>query len=194
MYAIFGYGSLAHPDTVRQVGGNAVRGENYFLVGLHNWKRAWTVCTDNTDPARAVAYYRPGTSDRLDGQVLFLNLDREPGSRTRGALVLVPPDVLGQLDEREKNYDRVDVTADVDLSGVPDDVKPDVVWTYVGKESAVRAAHRGVSQGSAVIWRPYLDRLRADDLIEIPAGVRVVELDRRKWGEPTHPYADHPRE
>ncbi|SDY92943.1 hypothetical protein SAMN05421684_2371 [Asanoa ishikariensis] len=52
-------------------------------MDLDNWKRSWTVCTDNTDVHRAVAYYRPGTQDRIDGQVLFLNISREPGTKVR---------------------------------------------------------------------------------------------------------------
>jgi hypothetical protein len=201
--AIFAYGSLAHPTTIRQLSGDAVRGANYVIVDLDNWRRSWTVCTDNTDLSRAVAYYRPGTLDRIDGQILFLNLRRDPGSTIRGALLLVPSAVLGPLDEREKNYDRIDVTADIDLSGVPSDLRPDVVWTYVGNESAVLAAARGTARRSAVIWRPYLDRLydafaHHDDLLEIfrneplPADVRVVDLDRRMRDKPTDPYADPP--
>ncbi|GIF58356.1 hypothetical protein Air01nite_44510 [Asanoa iriomotensis] len=203
-YAVFGYGSLAHPNTIRQLCGAVERDKNFFIAELSDWRRSWTVCTDNTDRSRSVAYFEPDSDNRIDGQILFLNLVREKASSVRGVVLLVQSDALAYLDDREGNYDRVDVTSSVDLSGVADELKPDVVWAYVGKESAVRQANRGIVRRSAVIWRPYLDRLsdafaQHDNLLEtfqrepLPPDVRVVDLDRRKRDQPADPYADAPR-
>lgn len=108
-HGVFAYGSLAHPRTIRQLGGD------YLVADLVGWRRAWTVCTDNTDRSRAVAYFEPGTDTRIDGQVLFLNLVPDTASTVRGVVLLVHAGALADLDAREGNYDRVDVTSSVDL-------------------------------------------------------------------------------
>ncbi|MDG4827332.1 gamma-glutamylcyclotransferase [Asanoa sp. WMMD1127] len=171
-HAVFAYGSLNHPAAA--------------WAQLAGWRRSWTVCTDNTDLSRAVAYYRPGTLERFDGQILFLGIDRAPGSTVRGRLLPVSPDELAELDAREGNYERVDVTAGLDLPH-----GRTTVWSYVGKASAVRAARRGLARGTAVVWRAYLDRLRELSVDEpLPPHVPVVDLDRRLHGERTDPYGN----
>ena len=62
--------------------------------------------------------------------------------------------MLAELDERERNYDRHDVTelVDADLGGR--------VWAYVGSLAGRPRLARGRRRGTAVVARGYLRRCR----------------------------------
>ena len=64
----------------------------------------------------------------------------------------VTAEALDQLDRRERNYDRIDVTPllDADLGGT--------VWSYLGSE----AARERFEDGAAVVSQAYFDAVRED--------------------------------
>ena len=64
----------------------------------------------------------------------------------------VTAEALDQLDRRERNYDRIDVTRllDVDLGGT--------VWTYLGSADA----RERFEAGTAVVSQDYFDAVRED--------------------------------
>jgi hypothetical protein len=134
------------------------RGADAAPATLHGWDRTWNVCTDNTTSER-VRYYEPGTGIRPPVQVLFLNLERSAGASVTGVLIPVGGVQLSDLDRREGNYDRIDVTGAV---STPDGVaRPGVVWAYVGKPRRVARARQAKLAGTARIRREYLDAVRA---------------------------------
>ena len=143
MQFVFGYGSLA----ADLAGGHAAR--------LRGYRRAWGVAMDNRIDVAGYKHYRL----RSDGSrpavcVAFLDLVADPHAATSGVCVPVAPEQLPALDRRERNYDRVDVTAAVaEARGT--------VWAYVGTAAGRGRLRRARDRGRAVVSRDYLDRTRA---------------------------------
>jgi cation transport regulator ChaC len=135
---VFGYGSLLrHPDGVP--------------CRLLGHRRAWNVAMDNRRTIPGYKYYvDPDTGERPPVHVTFLNLYPAAEGRVNGIAFPVTAELLDQLDRRERNYRRIDVTRllDVDLGAT--------VWTYLGSE----AARERFEAGAAVVSQDYFDEIR----------------------------------
>jgi len=137
---VFGYGSL-----LRHPGG--------IPCHLLGHRRAWNVAMDNRRTIPGYKYYLdPETGERPPVRVTFLSIYAAAEGRVNGVAFPVTADQLDELDRRERNYDRIDVTPllDADLGGT--------VWTYRGSE----AARRRFESGTAVVAQDYFDRIRGD--------------------------------
>jgi cation transport regulator ChaC len=136
---VFGYGSL-------------VRRPDGLPCHLLGHRRAWNVAMDNRRTIPGYKYYLdPDTGERPPVRVTFLNLYPAEESRVNGVAFPVSAEELAELDRRERNYDRIDVTPliDADLGGT--------VWTYLGSE----AARERFAAGAAVVARDYFEAIRA---------------------------------
>ena len=156
MSAVFVYGSMASAGSISAILGRAAReGHDYVKAALPGWRRRWNVGTDNTT-SRTVRYYTPGTGERPDIHVLFLNVvpAGDPAAAVTGYLMVTGTRELAALDAREGNYDRVPVTL-----STPGRAEP--VWTYVGKPDRVAGAEEAIRHGSARIRQEYLEAVRA---------------------------------
>lgn len=137
---VFGYGSL-----LLRPGG--------IPCHLLGHRRAWNVAMDNRRTIPGYKYYVDrDTGERPPVHVTFLNIYPAAEGRVNGIAFPVTADVLDQLDRRERNYDRIDVTRllDVDLGGT--------VWTYLGSD----AARERFAAGTAVVSQAYFDAVRDD--------------------------------
>lgn len=160
---VFGYGSLA-----------GLSGRPAQLLGH---RRVWGVAMDNSATIAGYKYYRRPDGSRPAVFVAFLDIVADTGCAVDGVLLCVDDATLHGTDERERNYDRVDVTAAVSDA-------PGTVWAYRGSSAGRERLRLGVSAGSAVIQRAYRDRVRArftelgiaDDVD--PGGLPVVDLER----------------
>lgn len=142
---VFGYASL--------VGDDDGRGAVALLAGH---RRVWGVATDNM---RAIPGYKMYLS-RTDGSrpavyVAFVDIEPDPSCAVNGVVRPVSPAELPLLDLRERNYDRVDVSAQIDgnLHGR--------VWTYRGSAEGRERLSRARAEGRAVVSRDYLEKVRA---------------------------------
>jgi gamma-glutamylcyclotransferase (GGCT)/AIG2-like uncharacterized protein YtfP len=139
---VFGYGSLA-------AGGGGTRAQ------LRGHRRVWGVAMDNSRDLPGYKHYLL----RCDGSrpavhVAFLDIVPDPESVVEGIVLAVDEASLRELDQRERNYDRVDVTAAVvGATGT--------VWAYVGSPQGRARLREGRDRGSAVISREYLEAVRA---------------------------------
>jgi gamma-glutamylcyclotransferase (GGCT)/AIG2-like uncharacterized protein YtfP len=164
---VFGYGSLA---------GEAA-GHPAVLAG---WRRVWGVAMDNSVDIPGYKSYRL----RADGSrpavfVAFLDVVEAAGASVDGLLLEVDDDALRALDERERNYERVDVG-----SAVSDAPAGASVWTYRGTAAGRERLRRGVRDGRAVVALAYLETVRAGfasagvrDGVE-PGRLPVLDLER----------------
>jgi hypothetical protein len=140
---VFGYGSLV-------LDGSGV------LETLPGHRRVWGVATDNI---RSIPGYKMYL-DRSDGSrpevyVAFVDLEPDASSSVRGLVRPVTEPELAQLDRRERNYDRIDVTELIEEDfGGP-------VWTYRGSEEGRARLRRGRAEGRAVVSRDYLEKVHA---------------------------------
>jgi cation transport regulator ChaC len=148
---VFGYGSLVRRS----------RGIPCHLLGH---RRAWNVAMDNRRTIPGYKYYvDPDTGERPPVRVTFLNLYPAAEGRVNGAAFPVSAEELDELDRRERNYDRIDVTEliDADLGGT--------VWTYLGSE----AARERFAAGAAVVAQDYFDAIRGD--FEATGGLQAFD-------------------
>ena len=140
---VFGYASLV------QDGGPGV------VATMRGARRGWGVATDNT---RGIPGYKMYLL-RSDGSrpavfVAFLDLFLDPEGSVDGVCRPVSPEELEVLDRRERNYDRVDVTASIESP-------PGRVWAYMGS-AAGRERLRGARAASAaVVSRDYERKVHA---------------------------------
>ena len=133
---VFGYGSLvALPDAVP--------------VRLRGYRRVWGVAMDNTVATPGYKVYENPEGARPAVAVAFLDLAEDPDAVIDGALIAVPD--LAPLDARERQYERIEVTAAIEP-------RPDgKTYTYVGRT----ASRARVADGAldVVIQRAYADQV-----------------------------------
>ena len=113
---------------------------------------------DNSRDIPGYKHYETPDGGRPAVRVCFLDLEPDPGTAVNG--VLVPVARPEELDARERNYVRRDVTDLIDGARGR-------VWAYFGSPEARRRRQ----EGPAVISRGYLE---------------AVEEAFRRLGEPEH--------
>ena len=140
---VFGYASL-----VSDYAGEGV------LARLRGYRRFFGVATDNTVAIPGYKMYlRRSDGVRPAVFVAFVDIDPDPHTTVSGLARAVDAAQLEQLDGRERNYDRVDVSEEID--GVAGRV-----WTYRGSEEGRERLRRGRAEGRAVVSRDYIDKVR----------------------------------
>lgn len=153
---VFGYGSLVKPASLaRTVGRIAKRGDGFHSATLTGYGRRWNYGVG----------YVTGTwtaddgTEIVDGTIVALGLVESDNERVNGAIVSLSADELADLDHRERNYDRVEVThlvediEDVDLMGLP-------VVTYVPRPSAIERYESARDAGTGAVRQTYWDLVK----------------------------------
>jgi hypothetical protein len=140
---IFGYASLvAAPTVARAV--------------LRGHRRVWGVAMDNAVEVSGYKVYALPDGTRPPLAVAFLDLEEADGAEVEGALLAVDAAGLAALDTRERQYERLDVTALVEPA--PDGP----VWTYVGRAPGrARAAAGRAGNAPVAIQRSYVELVEA---------------------------------
>ena len=149
---VFGYGSLAAlADGVAP--SRAPRAEG-FVCDLRGYRRQWGVAMDNRCDLPGYKHYTDELGWRPAVFVCFLDVERDPRGSVNGLCVPVDDARLAVLDERERNYDRVDVSPSVDAGGAR-------VWAYVGARASRLRMRWAVAAHRAVIDSRYLETVAA---------------------------------
>ena len=169
---VFGYGSLVAEH------------ERGHVATLRGHRRHWGVAMDNRRDLPGYKYYRL----RRDGSrppvfVAFLDIAPDRAASVAGICMPVADDDLAALDERERNYDRVDVTDQIDAARGR-------VWAYRGSAAGQARLRDGRARGRAAVSSDYLDGVlaavalfapdEADAMARSPsdAGLDVLDLER----------------
>jgi hypothetical protein len=136
---VFGYGSLAAEH------------DGCPVAVLRGWRRRWGVAMDNrVDEPGYKSYRLRADGSRPAAFVCFLDIEPDPSAVVTGVCMPVDEPGLHELDDRERNYDRVDVSAQVASA-------PGQVWAYAGSAAGRARLREGLALGSAVISRDYRD-------------------------------------
>jgi hypothetical protein len=145
---LFAYGSLL-PSGLPELPAGVV---SCNLIG---WRRTWGVAMDNSVDLPGYKHYRSADGARPAVMVAFLDVTPAPDARTNGIALPVQSSELPGLDARERNYERVQVTGELDrdLAGR--------VWTYRGLAEARERATLGDAEGRLVVPRSYRDGVLA---------------------------------
>jgi hypothetical protein len=181
---VFGYGSLAAPSGP-SVGRRFQR--RGFVADLPGFARSWGVAMDNRQDLPGYKYYTDADGRRPAAYVTFLDL-RPSDTTTAGVNGLCRPvgetDLI-ELDRRERNYERVEVSDRIDAGGAQ-------VWVYLGSAAGRARLEAGRNGGTAVIDANYLRAVEAgfSALGEAehrlcvpslaPGGLPVAELTRHQ--------------
>lgn len=143
---VFGYGSLLRGD-------DAVA-QYRVECSLQDHVRLWNVAMDNRLDLPGYKYYLDrATGERPPVFVTFLNVEPRAGSAVNGLAIRVADAELELYDERERNYERREVTS------LMSEAFSGRVWTYIGRPDAVERYELGVREGSATVSRDYLENV-----------------------------------
>ncbi len=185
---MFGYGSLtAQPGLVvtRELK------EQGFVADLAGVRRIWGVAMDNRRDLPGYKYYTDADGRRPEVFVAYLDLVETPrgrGGEGQRPLPACGRATLEQLDRRERNYARTDVSDRV-ASGALRGVQ---VWAYIGVAAARERLAEGRRTGTAVIDAGYVRTVEAgfaalgdDELAAVraslePGDLPVAELTRHE--------------
>ena len=141
---VFGYGSLAG-DLLAEV----------VVAQLLGYRREFGVAANNSEEIAGYKRYRvPDDESYPEVFVAFLDIVEEPGAEVNGVLAPIDAEALADLDRRERNYDRADVTEAIEN---PPDGR---VWAYVGSPDGRARLATGMADGTAVVQRSYLDHVK----------------------------------
>ena len=144
---IFGYGSL--------VATHAGKAYAPHLSRLTGFRRGWGVAMDNRRDIPGYKYYLEAESGRRpDVFVTFLDIMPKPSAQVNGLVIPVSVSELADMDRRERNYQRLNVT------GAVHPPVEGMVWAYAGLDEARVRCDQGVSEGVGVICQRYEQMVR----------------------------------
>jgi cation transport regulator ChaC len=182
---VFGYGSLVELKQPLAVGGRlfpAAPGR------LHGFRRRWGVAMNNWEASEAEKHFvdpRSGLKPRI--AVAYLDIEEFPGGTVNGLAIPVDARRLAELDAREVNYSRIDVSPAF---------RPTVshtVFAYRGTDSARARSRAGADGGEVYVSRQYVERIRSafaslgpDELAEYERTTEPLDFATRDL-EPRYP-------
>lgn len=148
---VFGYASLvadAQPLTVDGRDLDPVPGR------LRGFRRLWGAAMNNWETTAGEKHFLDPDGGKPQIKVAYLDLEPQPGAIVNGLAIPVDAERLAELDAREVNYERVDVSAAFRPElGAP-------VMTYLGT-AAARARCRAQPGAAVHVSRDYVRRVRS---------------------------------
>ena len=155
---IFGYGSLVSPKSMaRTIGRVAVHQTDFFLADLDGYGRRWNYGVVHMSGQ----WTRDDGVEIDDGTIVALGVVEAAGETVNGVVASIAGGELVNLDRRERNYDRVEVTDRITVLDDEDDVVVGPIYTYVPRPTAVEAYTVGRDAGTAGVRRTYWDLCEA---------------------------------
>jgi cation transport regulator ChaC len=149
---VFGYGSLLERRQPRDHADSEPT-----PAELRGYRRTWNVAMDNLRTIPGYKYYVDrATGERGGWFVTFLNVVADSHASVNGVLFVVTGDQLAELDERERNYNRIEISAQL---SPPVDGE---TWVYAGADAAVCRFAVGRRTGRAVVSLDYYERVIGD--------------------------------
>jgi cation transport regulator ChaC len=148
---VFGYGSLVDPESLgRTLGRQVTPGVDFLSAELTGWGRRW-----NYGVGHVAGTWRRSDGALIDdGVIVALGVVAAPDEAINGIVARVSGLEIAALDQRERDYDRVDVTASVTvrLEGLEPDAR---IVTYVPRPSAIERYEAARDVGRAGIRSTY---------------------------------------
>lgn len=150
---VFGYGSLVDVENLQKYLGRSLTDSfDFTFCYLKGYRRCWNIAMDNRIDLSNYKYYLDKkTRSRLEVFVAFLNIRPHEESNIVGILFSVSDKDLQDLDKRERNYRRVDIT---NLIETPVKGK---AWVYIGLDEAKRRYQEGLTQNNVIISHSYFN-------------------------------------
>lgn len=150
---IFGYGSLVSPASMAGTIGRPVATEDVAVAHLDGYGRRWNYGSMHLRGD----WHIDGTAI-VQGLVVSLGLTAADDESCNGVIVRVTNDELAQLDWRERDYERTDVTEQIRLEHGG---RRGRVMTYVPRPSAIDRYESARDAGRAGIRQSYWELVAA---------------------------------
>lgn len=148
---VFGYASLVGFDEPAALPGR-----------LNGFRRFWGAAMDNWDAVNDPKHFvDPETGERPRIRVAYLDIYEQEGSSVNGLALPVDEARLAALDEREVNYERVDVSGAFEASGGERNDRHGAVFTYTGTEAARERCRAGIAESNICVSAGYVAALRS---------------------------------
>jgi hypothetical protein len=150
---VFGYGSLVDLKEPLVVGGRLFPA----LPGrLEGFRRGWGAAMNNGEATEAEKHFvEPGSDLKPRITVAYLDIEEWPGGSVNGLAIPVDATRLEELDVREVNYRRIDVSSRF---------QPPIahrVFTYRGTDAARQRCRQAGSDAEIHVSRQYVARIRS---------------------------------
>ena len=116
---IFGYGSIINPQSAEKTLRRNLNKNEIVECNLGKYERVWNV----------VDSVIISDSKHTLTDAVFLNIQKNKDKLTNGVIIEISKVELERFDERERNYDRIDVTENI----IPK-INDGIVYTYIGKK------------------------------------------------------------
>lgn len=150
---VFGYGSLVSPSSMAGTIGRTVEPDDVAVAHLDGYGRRW-----NYGSMHLRGDWRVDGTVIVQGLVVSLGLAAADDESCNGVIVRVTADELAQLDWRERDYERTDVTGQIRVEhGAP----RGPVMTYVPRSSAIDRYESARDAGRAGIRKSYWELVAA---------------------------------
>jgi cation transport regulator ChaC len=149
---VFGYGSLVELNEPLVSEGHvfpAVPGR------LRGFRRFWGAAMNNWEATETEKHFvdpESGLKPRI--KVAYLDIEERQGSSVNGLAIPVDAARLAELDRREINYRRIDVSTAFEPT------IPQQIFTYVATEAARDRGRDETSDAAIHVSREYVDRVR----------------------------------
>ncbi|HSR94974.1 MAG TPA: gamma-glutamylcyclotransferase family protein [Solirubrobacterales bacterium] len=141
---VFGYASLV-----------AIKDAEAAPGRLHGYRRFWGAAMNNWEDGDTVKHWLDReTGERPRIRVAYLDIEPNEGSTVNGVAIPVDAERMAQLDAREINYRRVDITTDFEGSA------RGRVFAYMGLDAARKRCRQGAAEGNAFVSRDYFAGVR----------------------------------
>lgn len=150
---IFGYGSLVSPTSMAGTIGRPVALGDVAVAHLDGYGRRW-----NYGSMHLRGDWNIDGTAIVQGLVVSLGLTAAADESCNGVIVRVTADELAQLDWRERDYERTDVTEHI---RVENDEPRGPVMTYVPRSSAIDRYESARDAGRAGIRQSYWELVAA---------------------------------
>jgi len=144
---VFGYGSLVSPASMASTIGRHVSAPDLAAAVLDGYGRRW-----NYGSMHLRGDWNHDGVDVVQGLVVSLGLVAADGETCNGVIVRVSAEELAQLDWRERDYERTDVT---DRIRVDESAGVFPVVTYVPRPSAIERYETARDTRRAAIRQSY---------------------------------------
>lgn len=151
---VFGYGSLVSPHSFGHTLGRALQpGVDFFEAEIDGYGRRWNYGTSSM----FTAPLRPGDEPQ-EWMFVALGVTAAVDETTNGVVGWVMESEFAELDRREREYDRVDVTHLATLDPAAYEFVGDApIVTYVPRTGPVVAYEEAKVSGTAAITKRYWD-------------------------------------
>ncbi|MFG1890299.1 gamma-glutamylcyclotransferase family protein [Micromonospora sp. NPDC049051] len=173
---VFVYGSMVSRDSMLKTLPTLPEACGPSVGFLSGWARSWNTGSDPKDQPERV--WRGESGDVFEGTIASLGLVPKDGEECPGALYRISVRDLALVDNRERDYKRINVTG---LVRGPELNPTDTVFTYIPTEEAQQRLVRARANNTAVLSTGYLRSVKEGFAALFPDSGNLYERTTPKF-------------